>query len=399
MAIGAATFVRFDAPASRRLSVTITYHIRKHERGLLFKHADFVRLLEPGAYRLWDRLAFPKRRHVETVSVLSNRFSHPFLESILADPKARESFVLVDLAQPERALVWIDGRLAALHGPGRYAYWNSPPSPFKIEVERFSIDSPRFVHARLEAVLAHADANTWIESIDVDQNHDVLLFRNGELIERLAPGKHAYWKGAGKLRVCAADRREKTADVAGQEILSSDKVTLRLNLAVTYRVADALKAVSLVSDHDQSLYREAQLALRAAVGTRTLDAILADKESVGAEVLAVLQARCAEFGLVVRSAGVKDIILPGDMKTILNQVIEAEKRAQAELIKRREETAAARSQANTARLLADNPVLARVRELELLKDVLAGTKATFVFAQGDLADQVRSLVSKPEGDS
>src|SRR5262249_13412939 len=78
-----------------------------------------------------------------------------------------------------------------------------------------------------------------------------------------------------------------------------------------------------------------------------------------------------------------------------NQVIEAEKRAQAELIKRREETAAARSQANTARLLAENPVLARVRELELLRDVLAGTKATFVFGSGDLADQVRSLVTTP----
>ncbi len=373
----------------------ITYHIRKHERGLLLKHADFVKLLEPGTYKLWDRLAFRKQRTIETVSMLSPRFTHPLLETILADAKARESFLVIDLGQSERALVWIDGRLAAIHAPGRYAYWNSPPAPYKIEVERFSIDSPRLTHPKLEAILAHADAATWIESIDVDQNHEVLLFRNGELVEQLAPGKHAYWKGAGKLRVCAVDRREKTADVAGQEILTSDKVTLRINLAVTYRVVDVLKAVSLVSDHDQSLYREAQLALRAAVGTRALDALLADKESVGAEVLAVLQARCAEFGLAVRSAGVKDIILPGDMKTILNQVIEAEKRAQAELIKRREETAAARSQANTARLLADNPVLARVRELELLKDVLAGTKATFVFGQGDLADQVRSLVSAP----
>src|SRR5690606_29480313 len=124
--------------------------------------------------------------------------------------------------------------------------------------------------------------------------------------------------GAGRLRVCSVDRREKTADVAGQEILTSDKVTLRLNLSVTYRVADAVKAVTLVSDHDQSLYREAQLVLRAAVGTRTLDTLLADKESVANEVLNGLRERCAEFGVVVRSAGVKDIILPGDMKTILN---------------------------------------------------------------------------------
>lgn len=379
--------------------MTITYRIRTHERGLLLEHKGFVRMLEPGTYRLWSRLFSRTRRSIETVSVLTNRFTHPLLETILANEAARRSLLLVDLAQSERALVWINGRLAAVHGPGRYVYWNAPPSPYTVEVERFSVDSPRLAHEKLEAVMAHADASAWLESVDVDQNHDVLLFRNGELVEQLPPGKHAYWKGAGRLRVCSIDRREQTADVAGQEILTSDKVTLRLNLAVTYRVVDAAKAVTSVSDHDQSLYREAQLALRAAVGTRTLDALLADKESVGRQVQDALAGRCAEFGVVVRSVGLKDIILPGEMKTILNQVIEAEKRAQAELIKRREETAAARSQANTAKLLADNPVLARVRELELLKDVLAGTKATFVFGSTDLAEQVRSLVSAPKPDS
>jgi regulator of protease activity HflC (stomatin/prohibitin superfamily) len=374
----------------------ITTRIRTHERGLLFRHADFAQVLPPGAYRLWERLWGSRRRRIEPVSVLTGRFTHPAIDAVLASDAARAHFVVVDLAQHERALVWIDERLAAVHGPGRYVYWNSPPSPHVVRVERFSTDAPRLEHQRLDAVVAHPEAAQWIESIDVDQHHDVLLFRSGELIGRLAPGTHAFWKGVGRQRVCAVDRREKTADVAGQEILTSDKVTLRLNLSVTYRVADAVKAVTLVSDYDQSLYREAQLVLRAAVGARTLDALLADKESVGAEVLDGLRARCAEFGVAVRSAGVKDIILPGEMKTILNQVIEAEKRAQAELIKRREETAAARSQANTARLLAENPVLARVRELELLRDVLAGTSATFVFGSGDLADQVRSLVSAPK---
>src|SRR6185436_13616186 len=170
--------------------------------------------------------------------------------------------------------------------------------------------------------------------------------------------------------------------VAGQEIMTSDKVTLRVNLLVSYIVADALQAVSAVSDYAQALYREAQLVLRAAVGTRTLDALLGDKESVGGEVREALAKRAAQFGLEVRSVGLKDIVLPGDMKSILNQVIAAEKEAQANLIKRREETAAARSQANTARLLAENPVLARMKELEVLQEMLAGAKTTFVFGEG-----------------
>ena len=98
--------------------------------------------------------------------------------------------------------------------------------------------------------------------------------------------------------------------------------------------------------------------------------------------------------VAVKGVGLRDIILPGDMKSLLNQVIAAQKEAEANLIKRREETAAARSQANTAKLLAENPLLQRLKELELLKDVLADTHATFVLGQGDLSEQLRGLVAQ-----
>src|SRR4029077_13246863 len=104
--------------------------------------------------------------------------------------------------------------------------------------------------------------------------------------------------------------------------------------------------------------------------------------------------RAGEFGVEVLGVGLRDIILPGDMKLILNQVIAAEKQAEANLIKRREETAAARSQANTAKLLAENPILARMKELELLQEILAGSKATFVFGNGNVADQIRGLIAR-----
>jgi regulator of protease activity HflC (stomatin/prohibitin superfamily) len=373
--------------------VAITVRIKQHERGLWFRHGDFQRVLAPGAHRFWGRLFNRTRDRVEVASMLGARFDHPLLEALVRNPGLRQELVVVELGETQRALVWRDGRLLAILGPGRVAYWKGTA---EYQVETFDVGSLRFEHARLEAVLAHGSASTWLESIDVDPHAEVLLLVNGELSGRLSPGKHAFWKGAGKVRVVAVDRREQAADVAGQEIMTSDKVTLRVNLAVVYRVVDAVKAVTTVSDYAQALYREAQLALRAAVGTRTLDALLADKESVGGEVRGALVARAAEFGVEVRSVGLKDIILPGDMKAILNQVIEAQKRAEADLIKRREETAAARSQANTAKLLAENPVLARLKELELLRETIAGTKATFVFGSGDLSEQIRGLVSLPE---
>src|SRR3954462_7178027 len=221
-------------------------------------------------------------------------------------------------------------------------------------------------------------------------HEDVLLYRDGVLIDRLGQGLHVFWKGNGQIKWKSVDKREQTADVAGQEIITADKVTLRVNLVVTYQVADALRATQASTDYTQALYREAQLALRAAVGAKPLDALLADKESVGAEVREALTKRASELGISVKSVGLRDIILPGDMKTLLNQVIAATKEAEANLIKRREETAAARSQANTAKLLAENPQLARLKEMELLAGILAGAKTTFVFGQGDMAEQVRS---------
>ena len=364
--------------------------VRKFERGLLFREGDFVRMLAPGKYRLWRRVILPSREAVQIVSTLKTRFEHPLLDALIEQPSLREALEIVNLTESQRALVWTDGRLHSVLGPGRYAFWKAP---YTLKIEVFDVSSLRLEHAQVEAIVAHKDAPAFLDGVEVGPEEDVLLFRNGVLVDTLGQGKHIFWKGAGRIRWKEVDRREQVAEVSGQEIMTNDKVTLRVNLVVTFQVSDAVKAVTTVTDYAQSVYREAQLALRASVGARTLDALLTDKESIGGEVMSALRARTAEFGVAVRAVGLRDIILPGEMKTILNQVIAAEKQAQADLIRRREETASARSQANTARLLAENPMLARVRELELLQNVLAGTKATFVFGSGDLAGQVRSLLS------
>jgi regulator of protease activity HflC (stomatin/prohibitin superfamily) len=90
---------------------------------------------------------------------------------------------------------------------------------------------------------------------------------------------------------------------------------------------------------------------------------------VDQEVFADVRDKFAEIGIEVRGIGVKDIILPGDMKEILGKVVEAEKVAQANVIRRREETNATRSLLNTAKVMEDNPVALRLKELETLEKV------------------------------
>src|SRR5262249_10895561 len=134
----------------------------------------------------------------------------------------------------------------------------------------------------------------------------------------------------------------------------------------------------------QALYRETQLALRALVGARELDAFLADKDGVATELEQGLLAPAAAMGLELVKAGIGDLILPGDMKDLFNKVTEAKKAAEANLIARREETAAIRSQANTAKLLQDNPTLMRLRELEVLEKVAASAKLNVVLGDKGL---------------
>jgi regulator of protease activity HflC (stomatin/prohibitin superfamily) len=361
-------------------------HVREHERGLWFRRGDFQDLILPGSTWL---LSWQDK--IQVVDTLDPRFDHPLLDLLVTKPQLREQLEIVDLDAMQRAIVWKDGRLLSILGPGRHAFWKTSA---KLEVEVFDIGKyMRCEHPRLQVILQNTEATKFFQGVVVTDHEDVLLYRDGVLIDRLGQGLHVYWKGNGHITWKSVDKREQTADVAGQEIITADKVTLRVNLVVTYTVSDALRAVQSSNDYTQALYREAQLVLRAAVGTKSLDALLSDKESVGAEVREALTRRAAELGISVRSVGLRDIILPGDMKTLLNQVIAATKEAEANLIRRREETAAARSQANTARLLADNPLLVRMKELEMLKDVLSNTNATFVLGSGDIADQLRALVA------
>jgi len=358
--------------------------VRKHERGLLFDRGDFVGVLRPGRH-----VVFGFNKRVEIVDTLKTRFEHTLLEMLVKNADLQRELRVVELTDTQRAIVWKDGRALAIVGAGRHAFWATTSV---IEVEVFDIGVLRFTHPKLQAIIQLPDAGKYFDAVQVSDHEVGLLFRDGVLIEQLGQGLHVFWKGTGNVKPKTLDLREQVADVAGQEIITADKVTLRVNLVVTWVIADPILATRTSVSPEQALYREAQLALRAAVGTKGIDALLADKESVGGEVRAALAARATELGLSVRSVGLRDIVLPGEMKTLLNQVIAATKEAEAGLIRRREETAQVRSQLNTAKLLAENPQLQRLKELEILKDVLSGTTATFVLGQGDLTDQIRTLV-------
>jgi regulator of protease activity HflC (stomatin/prohibitin superfamily) len=244
----------------------------------------------------------------------------------------------------------------------------------------------------LPTILTAAGARELLETATVAAGWVGLFFHDGRYVASLPPGVHAFWKGEGLVRVLPVDLRERAADIAGQEIMTADKVTLRLNALVAYRVADPVKAVTEVEDFAQALYRQVQLALRAVVGTRELEALLSDKDGVARQLEETVRTEVAAFGLDVKAVGIRDVILPGEMKSMLNRVTEARQAAEAALVTRREETAAMRSQANTARIFESNPTLMRLRELEVLEKVAEKANLSVILGEGGLAERVVKLL-------
>jgi len=128
------------------------------------------------------------------------------------------------------------------------------------------------------------------------------------------------------------------------------------------------------------------------VGARELDTFLTDKDGVARELSDSIRPRAKSLGLELVAVGIRDVILPGEMKDLMNKVTEAKKAAEANFIARREETAAMRSQANTAKLLADNPTLMRLRELEVLEKVAANSKLSIMLGEKRLTDRVVNVL-------
>ncbi len=356
--------------------------VKKNERALLLRNGDFERVLQPGKHWL---MAGAGRVRVETFALEQPAFTHGLADYLMAkEPEVVEqNFVRVELGEDQVGLRSENGVLVEVLAPAtRRLYWKG-----LVDVKVDVVDLA--AGAQVPAEVAARLTQTQLRQRQVAGLAGV-LWVDGKVQDVLAPGSHAYWKFNRHVAVELVDLRVQAVEVAGQEILTRDKVGLRLNLLATYRYTDVLKAHTQLQKPAEHLYRELQLGLRAAVGTRTLDELLEDKSAIDEAVTAHAGRKLAGYGLALDSAGVKDIVLPGEMKAILARVVEAQKAAEANVIRRREETAATRSLLNTAKVMEDNPVALRLKELETLERVAERIDKISVF--GGLDQVLNGLV-------
>jgi regulator of protease activity HflC (stomatin/prohibitin superfamily) len=345
------------------------YQISDTQLGLAFVQNNFAGTLAAGEHGFFN---FARQVDVHIMDLTNPLPTFPQAE-ILIDrhPDFVTDFCTsIELEAQELGLVRHKGKLVAVLPPStRQLLWQG----INIEVVDLSFQaklSPLQVQELVNGVPEIAQiAGVNIYAKNIPASHAGLLFLNEEFQSVLQPGFHAWWKYGRALRVEVTDLRLQSIEVSGQDILSKDKVPLRLNLIAGIRVTDPLQAQVTCQNIKDFIYQELQFALRSAVGDRTLDGILEDKGSIDQQIAIYIREKVVGYGVEILSVGVKDIILPGEVKAILSKVVEAEKSAQANVVRRREETAATRSMLNTAKVMEDNPVALRLKELEVLERI------------------------------
>lgn len=362
--------------------------IQADERGLLFKKGSYYKLLQPGVYRY---LTFSG----DTVVVVpvTKPFAVPGkeLQLFLHDELLLKELEVVHVQDHEVVIHYEDGKFSSLLTAGSYAFWNVLK---KHTVERVDIRNPELPAEIGLAVLPKLSG--YCQTFEVASYESGALYYNHVMQRELSPGRYYFWKGPVGVSVKTVDLRQQQLDMTGQEMMSEDKVTLRLNFVCQYRIVNPLRVLEFKSFEDQ-LYIRLQLLLREYVGTFKLDDLLKMKQEIAAFVLSRLEENSGEYGVLFLSAGVKDIILPGDIKEILNTVLLAEKKAQANTITRREETASTRSLLNTAKLMDENETLFRLKELEFLEKICEKIGHISLTGGGNLLEQLNSLLGERSG--
>ncbi|AKD55831.1 slipin family protein [Spirosoma radiotolerans] len=360
-----------------------TVRIQALQIGLVFKHGGYQKMLSAGNHWLWSN---------ETVYVYNRGelLQNPpcDLAVLLAYPEVAAALDVVEVKDNEIALQYADGLFQTILRKGRWAYWKGVKQYQYRKADMSQLEIPAAIDL---VALMPQPLSAYVRTYSVEAHEQGVLFIDWKFDRVLSAGTYMWWKNNTPVHVLKVDMRQQQMDVSGQEILTKDKASLRLSFYVQFQVQDVVKALVDNKEFDKQLYVSIQLALREYIGGLTLDELLDRKGELGPFVIRATAEKAAELGVDVRNGGVRDIILPGDMRDIMNQVLMAEKKAQANSIMRREETASTRSLLNTAKLMDENQMLWKLKEMEYVEKIADKISSISVSNNGSMVDQLKQL--------
>lgn len=362
-----------------------TVRINVGKVGIVRRNGDYKRILTAGKH--WVRLG----DQVQTYAKEALYDFSPQTSIMLRDPQFKECIEVIEVKDYEIALRYTDINFDSVVKPGRYFYFKGLVD---MKFEIIDLRDTESANKMKQALVSNKDLAPYRMEVKVDSSEEGLLFIDGKYVRRLTKGLYFFYKYVVPVEVLKVDLRQVLLEVSGQELLTKDKAALRVNFQATYRVVDAEKALLNNKDYQKQLYTSFQLALREFIGTMTLDELLAAKEKVAKAIFENVKEDAINLGVEVSAAGIRDIVLPGEVRDIMNKVLVAQKSAEANTIVRREETAATRTLLNTAKLMEDNDMLYRLKEMEFMEKIADKIGEVNLSSNGQMIEQFSKVFSK-----
>lgn len=362
------------------------YMIKDNQAGFVLKNGVFQKMITSGTYYFSKLLGY----HVEIEEMTGevDYLDVPY-QVLSKDFAFLNATVHMEIPDGSIGFLYINGKLTSFANRKEYTFWNQFD---KYEIKIVSMKETVIGPEVSKQMISFVPKNYYTE-MAVGEGEIGLVYYDHALQKQLSKGIYRFWNFSHTITGKIFDMKQKELDIVGQEILTKDKIGIRMNVACMYKIRDAVEFASTISDLKGQLYSAVQLAIREIVGNYKLDEILEGKERISKEIFAALKDRETMFCINFLTAGIKDIILPGEIKAIMNSVLVAEKTAQANVISRREEVASTRSLLNTAKLMDENKTLYKLKELEYLERICDRVGEISVNGNTGLLEQLGKIMN------
>lgn len=191
------------------------------------------------------------------------------------------------------------------------------------------------------------------DEIIIKSTHRGLKYVDGKLAGVLEAGRYqlpepSWWRTgrAEEVEIVLVDMREREITIKGQEILTADKVALRVSIITQFRVTDPVAALEKVADYQDRLYSDVQLAARRSLATMQLAEILTNRNQLSEDIQRDVADAATSYGVAISRADVKDLVFPGNLQEIMNRVLATERLSEAALVESRTKAEQGRIDAN-----------------------------------------------------
>ncbi len=361
------------------------YIINENQIGYLTRNGKLEKVLTPGAYRYAKALGYEVQTAQAAGSV--NTFAFP-IKKLMEDDFFSQNTVMEAVPANSFAFIIVDGiPVRCVKGGNTVLYWNIFEN---VEIKVITPDTPEVPEDFPRELLSVTNA-LQINTVSVPAGTVAMLYYDNRFVRELSTGVYRFWKNGIDVSVKNVTVAKQLLTLPAQELLTADKVTVRVTMALEYTITEPRVYAEEFAYGEEQLRLNAQLALRDYVGALKLEELLEKKSEFSDFMLRCLRkSDCARW-CVFSNGGIKDVIIPGDIREIMNTVLIAEKQAQANVIARREEVASTRSLLNTARMMEENPTLMRLKELEYLERICDRVDSISVSGGADLLGQLGAL--------